>query len=287
MKIIKKYWWLILILLIIPFIICTLYFILHGNGIIKGEADWLSFTGGYIGVLLSTLVAFFILHKQLNQNHEENEYNRKLQLKAIKYEQELKMLENMKVSFGVLFKSLDHQKLITLRDKIVLYYFPDDQFKITYNDVIKNMDDFVGEINQARYVYYTSLTGMGKLDEKEISYLEEINNIINGYADLLIDLKALIDNFVKSPDEIHRSPNFIRLVIDKLKKDKYNTHISEITIKLIEEENYSFYDNADSIINKRVLYLSESLKLTNRMPSVLYDFLDHEQKKIDDELRQI
>ena len=56
--------------------------------IVGYDTDWLSFWGSYMGGVQSSIIAIFILYKQIKQNHSENEDNRKLLLKQIQYTHE-------------------------------------------------------------------------------------------------------------------------------------------------------------------------------------------------------
>lgn len=64
--------------------------------IVGTDTDWLSFYGGYIGSVISSMVAFFILHQQLKNNHEENRKNRDIQRNIIKYQQEKEWLDRLR-----------------------------------------------------------------------------------------------------------------------------------------------------------------------------------------------
>mgnify|MGYP003293262511 CR=1 FL=1 len=81
MKCIKKYWWILILIIILPTMVnlilvtptpCSLT--IAGNNV-----DWLSFWGCYLGAIISTGSAFIILAVQYKQNHIENSKNRELQ----------------------------------------------------------------------------------------------------------------------------------------------------------------------------------------------------------------
>ena len=40
-------------------------------------ADWLSFYGSYIGLVIASLITLYVLYKQLQHNHEDNEKTRR------------------------------------------------------------------------------------------------------------------------------------------------------------------------------------------------------------------
>ena len=102
-NIFRKYWWVFFIIILAPIILNFILQIPALTTIVGNDVDWLSFWGGYLGAVLSSLVAFVILILQLRQNHKENEDNRianskaneannKLQLNILQYQQETQWL---------------------------------------------------------------------------------------------------------------------------------------------------------------------------------------------------
>ena len=56
--------------------------------IVGKDTDWLSFWGGYLGAVISSAIAFFVLFVQRKDNHQENEQNRVLQRNILLYQQQ-------------------------------------------------------------------------------------------------------------------------------------------------------------------------------------------------------
>ncbi|MCM1151174.1 MAG: hypothetical protein NC209_05625 [Alistipes sp.] len=119
-EILKKYWWAFFAIIAAP---VALNFILRIPAFIQfvgNDTDWLTFWGNYLGGCVGALIALFVLHKTLQQNHEENienrrasreenernrianeranEANRQLQIKVLKYQQESFWLNNFRVA---------------------------------------------------------------------------------------------------------------------------------------------------------------------------------------------
>ena len=67
----KEYWWAILIRLGAPVLLNFIIFI------VGGSSDWLSFYGSYIGLVIASLITLYVLYKQLQHNHEDNEKTRR------------------------------------------------------------------------------------------------------------------------------------------------------------------------------------------------------------------
>lgn len=105
----KAYWWAILIILAVPILLNFIVLIPAFLPIVGGSVEWLSFHGSYIGSVIASLITLYVLYKQLQHNHEENEKtrrenqvvnekNRQLQLDLLKYEQEKQWLQEMRTA---------------------------------------------------------------------------------------------------------------------------------------------------------------------------------------------
>ncbi|MCD8209045.1 MAG: hypothetical protein LUD72_13995 [Bacteroidales bacterium] len=92
-----KYLWAILAgLVVLPLIVNLCCYFHSDNGVFGEPRGWTMFLGSYIGAITSCLVTFYVLSKQLEQNHKENSYNRQLQINAIEYQQRTQWLTELK-----------------------------------------------------------------------------------------------------------------------------------------------------------------------------------------------
>ena len=73
----KEYWWAILIRLGAPVLLNFIIFIPAFSQIVGGSSDWLSFYARYIGLVIASLITLYVLYKQLQHNHEDNEKTRR------------------------------------------------------------------------------------------------------------------------------------------------------------------------------------------------------------------
>lgn len=77
-KILKRYWYLIVIVLVIPILlnyILPLSFSIVGN-VIGGDSStevWLEFFGSYIGTIIGAVVTFLVLYFTIKSNKDEND----------------------------------------------------------------------------------------------------------------------------------------------------------------------------------------------------------------------
>ena len=157
---IKKYAIQLLLIIVTPLIINILMVQPILFPITGDSSSWLDFWGSYIGAVLSSAIAVYILYKQNQQNHIENIANRKIQLSVIKYNQEL-------------------DKLRDLRTALVAFRASFDYIEIT-NIAYKFVDGHFGEEERMRLIYLVS-----DIDEKELN------------VTLLIDLMPKSDSIKK------------------------------------------------------------------------------------------
>lgn len=160
----------------------ALYFLIAmpcGFDAVGGEnapTVWLGFWGGYMGAMISAAVAFFILRKQLEQNHEENEKNRQLQINVIKYEQQQKELLNLKLALMNYIQSFKMSEIILVIKNIQAKNYSD-------MDMVALLD-FERTLEYNRFMLNTEISEIN-LDELfkiceplEILYKLLINDII-------------------------------------------------------------------------------------------------------------
>ena len=89
------------------------------TSIVGNETDWLSFWGGYLSAIISALVAYLILQKQLHQNQIENKNNRELQKNLFTIEQEKLWLKDLRILFAQYIVSFDYSSIEKAADEII------------------------------------------------------------------------------------------------------------------------------------------------------------------------
>ena len=98
-KIYVKYKWYIiaglLLMILAPVIINKILLMPIITDIVGDNTNWLSFWGSYLGAIISFAIAFIVLFVQREDNHNENEQNRQLQINALKYQQQRQWLDSL------------------------------------------------------------------------------------------------------------------------------------------------------------------------------------------------
>src|SRR5574344_1932475 len=112
----KKYIWIALgIIILVPIGLNCLILLPAFFPFVGDDKMWISFWGGYIGSVLMGIITLMVLHKQLKQNHDENEKNRSLQLSVLKYNQSLNVLRDLRsalVNFQISFNYIEINRVI-------------------------------------------------------------------------------------------------------------------------------------------------------------------------------
>ena len=135
MKFLKQYWWVPIVLIVAPIIINFILSWPSFTRVVGTDTDWLSFWGGYLGAILSAVVAFYVLHRQILQNQGQNEknrrsnegenrFNRDLQVRIMEYQLGLNNLNQFKQACircqeAYAYNNLCHIANLTDGDKFV------------------------------------------------------------------------------------------------------------------------------------------------------------------------
>lgn len=182
----KKYWWGILIAVFAPIVINYILLIPTIGPVVGDNTHWLSFWGSYLAALIPSAGAFLILYLQREDNHQENEQNRQLQINILKYQQEMQWLNEKK---GILIDfalSLNKDDLIELSNKIA-----------ANQDIMPDIKNLL-----ANLVKNDSRVGFMRVSEKTESFKEfntKRQSAFNIHRDALLDLQEINILFMRTP----------------------------------------------------------------------------------------
>lgn len=178
-NIIKRYWLVIIIIIIAPVALNCLMLKPAIFKFVGKDTDWLNFWGAYIGVVISSAMAFYVLYKQLEQNHIENDKNRKLQMNILEHQQKTAWLADLKnrlIDYHFAFSQNDINKLANL-----------------YNSY-SNKEHIMSEIKRLRDLMSAKSLGVeisfhDNTDEEEKKFVERLESHKDEFYALLKDLE--------------------------------------------------------------------------------------------------
>lgn len=291
MNVLKKYLWMPLLILLIP---CVINFIMvkpiiweiTGNG-----TSWLSFWGSYIGSLVSSAIALFILWKQLNQNHQENEESRTLSHQENEDNRKQNHKENEE-NRKLQLKNIEYQQktqwLNLLRSKLADYYSAFCFNDLTFLEVKILEKENLSEIRNEIKMLYDRMTNVdfsvrilfpGNADSDEERLLLEIKKVTEEFYAVLSDLDWYILTVAYLPGSFESNKeSYIKKTDYFAEAAKYNLSHDRIW-DIIRAYSYNIYDMHMDIVSK---YLDNVFDVLNpdSVQEHITNLIDYEQNKI-------
>ena len=248
------------------------------------SSSWLDFWGSYIGAVLSSAIALYILYKQNQQNHIENIANRNLQLSVIKYNQELDKLRDLRTTLVDFQASLDYMEITNIASKFIDGHFGEEErMRLKY---------LVRDIDEKGFKATLLLDLMPKSDsvnEFNLVY----NKLYNSYGLILDDFSSFLDLMHDLPQNKAEKTDYIekRLkyweIYDKQQKEMVINKIPGFTPqKSISDiiKSHGNYENiekeAADIVKERLLETIEGSSLKENLKKCIQNILSEEQDRI-------
>lgn len=233
---IKQYWWVALVILLLPIALNFILLTPSFTAIVGDEIAWLSFWGGYLGAIISTAAAFIILYIQRKDNESENEKNRadnkaqnelnrienensnranrQLQLNIMKYHQQCHWLDNFRNA------SLEYINAFNKNDIIMVSHIMWDSPNEALN-MIKILLDRVGTTR-------LKCSLIRKRDNIMDKLAAIITDIDKEYLQKLNDFQLIILFFKSTSIQDRTKPNFL-LYLEYIRQGNGDiTHIYDI-----------------------------------------------------------
>jgi len=284
----------------------------------KGNASssWLSFWGGYIGSIISALIAMFILWKQLNQNHDESEKNRQqnhdeseknrqqnhdeseknreLQLAILKHGQEKARLSELKKALANYMSSFNYLEIDRVADNMINGKYDQEDYKCLTN--------LLSDVNEKK-----TILGMLFPENLEPDFLKKYDFAFDKlyviYTFTITDVTAFfsfIKNFPKEKSgvsfyvqnwlsliERHYKDHDIRIEDIEIFPNK-KTIVSIVKEKVKEKGDYDHIkENASDILRSFFEGTEKDNSLKSNFGSVVTELLKSEEKRIDDDLYKV
>lgn len=276
----------LIIALILPLGINALYLITTDCEVLHKPSEWTMFWGAYLGAIISAAVAFIILHIQRkdneqqikdtqNDNEAQNNANRELQVRTIKYQQakyhydKLCMAGVENISSYKLDELLFNLLTIATIDLAKLQAAKDLQ---PYLLVISSVSEKLDRTNSVMSLLANNNTPSGK--EYHIQR-EETYKVMQ---DLLYDLKLLI--VCSSSKDIEKLKTCLT---------QQSSQLSIEAKKRIEnyiQEHSSTHNSFTFVSDVIMIHLKSQESLYERVKEYTHKFIQLEKERIDNILTE-
>lgn len=268
----KKYSWLFLVILILPF--CINYILLRPTPfsmpIVGKDTDWLSFWGGYLGAVISAAVAFIILYIQRKDNEQQikdaqtdndaqNKANRNLQINMLKYQQEQARFNNFIAVSSKLIASINPMDVKTLCKQL------------RQDNVPQIEHDLLTCLNSITSIQQEFCLHLSDKDGRQKRLGTDSNKIIAHYTDALCDIQNLLTlvsvsgipmthdilkAYAQSPENNRMSANLKTAIINYTPVQIENTKLEWMwegialsLLDLVQDESTKLYNLIDDYIS--------------------------------------
>ena len=284
---IKKYWWIALVILLLPI---TINFVLLSpsfTAVVGDEIAWLSFWGGYLGAIISTAAAFIILYIQRKDNESENEKNRvdnevqnkqnreeneklnranrQLQLNIMKYHQQYHWLDEFRNASLKYSQALNNNNLVLISN--MMWEHPQDAFNI-----VKQLFDDLD-------TYHAKFAFTRKQNEESATLAQYIREKAELYRCSLNDLQWIVLYFKAHAPQFRCKCNFIQYLQSYPDKRANTEHILQLakmqTEQVISGNNHKYFNDISHTITTSVDGFAYDVQ------SKLYEYIKQEQNNID------
>ena len=279
---IKKYWWIALVILLLPITINFVLLIPSFTAIVGDEIAWLSFWGGYLGAIISTAAAFIILYIQRKDNESENEKNRvdnevqnkqnreeneklnranrQLQLNIMKYHQQCHWLDNFRNA------SIEYSHAFNYNDIVIISNIMWDRPKDAFN-LFKEIAD--------RIIITHTKFKFAKSHENHPTF-EEITKLHSTFTNAFNIIQHIILFFIAT-DITKRTPqNFQQFIQNQGSIDKD----AESILNILSGFNVNIESNRVYFNKLFESIMSETKDIEFQISKKLLDYSAQEQKRI-------
>lgn len=273
-----------LLIIVTPLIINTLMVLPMLFPITGDSSSWLDFWGSYIGALLSSAIALYILYKQNQQNHIENIANRNLQLSVIKYNQELDKLRDLRTALVDFQASFDYIEITNIASKFI-----DGHFGEAERMRLKHLTLDIDEKGFKATLLLDLMPKSNSVNKFNLIY----NKIYNSYGLILDDFTSFLDLMQDLPQNKAEKKDYIEEqlkyweIYDKQQKEMVINKIPGFTPqKSISEiiKSHGNYENieeeASDIIKERLLETLGDSSLKENLKECIQNILSEEQNRI-------
>lgn len=265
-NILKKYW-VVIPIIIAPILINWLLLKPKIFDFVGDDSTWLNFWGTYIGTVLSTMVAFYVLYKQMEQNHTENRNNRELQISILEYQIKSQWLTELKSKMVDVYNAFSQNDLTMLGDSYGNY--GNNQYIIKE---IKRISDKMKDADFAKGLLFSK-----DIDRNESKFLARLHGYEEEFNALLEDLNWLAH--LNGNDKFRTDSNFRNEIIQNYKgrARQFNNIKSRRAWELIDSGATKI--SISTIANLRIKEGIRNIS-PDEIMFVISKLIDYEQEKI-------
>lgn len=203
------------------------------NGTTSG---WHNFWAVYLGALIGAIVPLIILYITIQNNNDENEHNRSLQIKTIKYQTKIAWINQLRDAIGY------SQELLSfaIQDK---YRLSKNQGESSTNQLSTELFDNANKVNRR---FISVLWGTGEIEQKFLNFTA---NFCERYLCYIFDLEFLYN----LADSITQDELKHKVAVYKTRRNS-STYSEKRIWHIIEERAYS------TDVQDRTYYINEISK---------------------------
>lgn len=280
-KFFKRYWWVILAVVLAPLIINVLILWPAFFRFVGADTDWLGFWGAYIGTILSSVIAFYVLHKQLEQNHAENRNNRELQISILEYQTKSQWLTELKIKLAEYYKSFSSNDINAIADRILT---KETNAIIQIKETRASLKQIIDSFNIADFS--KGIMFSNELTEEESEFIAKLKSYSDEFCALLED----IDWYMFEVYGHNGGDDMLKdMYVEKTKsyQQEEHTHISKSRRiwDIIIEYDYKIKNKNKEIISTRMKEAMLNIKADDIQETIV-DLIDFEQETINNILRK-
>lgn len=279
--ILKKYWWVILLIISAPILINYLILKPAIFKFIGKDTDWLNFWGAYIGTILSSFIAFYVLHKQLIQNQNENENNRKLQINILNYQQKSQWLTELKVKLAEYYKSFSFNDINAIADRILT---KETNVIIQIKETRASLKQIIDSFNIADFS--KGIMFSNELTKEESKFIAKLKSYSGEFYALLEDIDwYMFEVYGHTGGDDMLKDMYVEET--KSYQQEEHTHISQSRRiwDIIIEYDYKITSKNKEIISTRMKEAMLNIKADDIQKTIVA-LIDFEQETINNILRK-
>lgn len=277
----KRYWWIILAVVLAPLIINVLILWPAFFCFVGEDTDWLGFWGAYIGTILSSVIAFYVLHKQLEQNHVENRNNRELQISILEYQTKNQWLTELKIKLAEYYNSFSFNDINAIADRILT---KETNASIQIKETRTSLKQIIDSFNIADFS--KGIMFLNELTKEESEFIAKLKSYSDEFCALLEDIDWYMFKVYghNGGDDILKD-----MYVEQTKsyQQEEHTHISKSRRiwDIIIEYNYKITSKNKEIISTRMKEAMLNIKADDIQKTIV-NLIDFEQETINNILRK-